>query len=68
MTSPPSLFHGKHKAQGDNAADAETVAQLSGEFYMAVPHVFSRSQRPPPIDSLELLQEKFDMVCGLEKI
>ncbi len=49
------------ETQARNAANPQTVAQLTGEFYMAVPHAFPRSQKPPLIDSLELLQEKFEM-------
>jgi hypothetical protein len=48
--------------QSRNAVNPQTVAQLTSEFYMAVPHAFPRSQKPPIIDSLELLQEKFEMV------
>lgn len=43
-------------------ADAgHSLKELSSRFYTIIPHNFCR-KKPPPIDSLELLQAKKDML------
>lgn len=66
-------------AQGFEALEALEVAleaptdgsrsleELSSRFYTVIPHNFGRS-RPPPINSLELLQAKKDMLLVLADI
>jgi poly [ADP-ribose] polymerase 2/3/4 len=39
---------------------AETFPELSSAFYTAIPHSFGRS-RPPPIDTADVLQSRYDM-------
>ncbi|XP_066207360.1 protein mono-ADP-ribosyltransferase PARP3 isoform X1 [Saccopteryx leptura] len=51
-------------AEGDRDRSLE---ELSSHFYTVIPHNFRR-HRPPPIDSLELLQAKKDMLLVLADI
>jgi poly [ADP-ribose] polymerase len=51
--------------EGGSAKKA--LQELSGKFYQIIPHSFGR-QRPPVIDTPELLQEKFDLVTMLGDI
>ncbi|XP_036122659.1 protein mono-ADP-ribosyltransferase PARP3 [Molossus molossus] len=44
-----------------------SLEELSSHFYTVIPHNFGRS-RPPPINSLELLQAKKDMLLVLADI
>ncbi|XP_045712648.1 protein mono-ADP-ribosyltransferase PARP3-like [Phyllostomus hastatus] len=44
-----------------------SLEELSSRFYTVIPHNFGRS-RPPPINSLELLQAKKDMLLVLADI
>jgi poly [ADP-ribose] polymerase len=43
------------------------IYELSSKFYTAIPQDFGR-QRPPPIDTEELLQKKYDMLVVLSDI
>lgn len=43
------------------------INDLSSRFYTLIPHAFGR-RVPPPIDSLDLLQKKFDMLNVLNDI
>lgn len=43
------------------ADGGRSLEELSSHFYTVIPHNFGRS-RPPPINSLELLQAKKDML------
>lgn len=45
-----------------------SLSSLSSQFYTLIPHSFSRSQRPPVIDSQELLRQKFDLVAMMGDI
>ncbi|XP_055351197.1 protein mono-ADP-ribosyltransferase PARP3-like [Paramacrobiotus metropolitanus] len=51
----------------DGDATNATLTQLSNEFYTVIPHDFKRS-RPPVIDSLGTVQDKFDMLATLGDI
>ena len=53
--------------RGGGSAANKALQELSGKFYQIIPHSFGR-QRPPVIDTLELLQEKFDLVTMLGDI
>jgi poly [ADP-ribose] polymerase 2/3/4 len=44
--------------------EAATIRALSSRFYTAIPHAFG-SWRPPPLDGLTVLQEKYDMCDAL---
>lgn len=46
---------------------AREINDLSSRFYTLIPHAFGR-RVPPPIDSLDLLQKKFDMLNVLNDI
>jgi poly [ADP-ribose] polymerase 2/3/4 len=46
---------------------AKALEDLSGKFYQIIPHSFGR-QRPPVINTQELLKEKFDLVAMLGDI
>ncbi|KAM4864494.1 protein mono-ADP-ribosyltransferase PARP3 isoform X2 [Urocitellus parryii] len=46
---------------------SQTLEELSSHFYTVFPHNFGR-MRPPPINSLELLQAKKDMLLVLADI
>ncbi|XP_028374319.2 protein mono-ADP-ribosyltransferase PARP3 isoform X2 [Phyllostomus discolor] len=48
-------------------AGGPSLEELSSRFYTVIPHNFGRS-RPPPINSLELLQAKKDMLLVLADI
>ncbi len=52
---------------GSAAKKADALQALSGKFYQIIPHSFGR-QRPPVIDTPELLQQKFDLVTMLGDI
>lgn len=43
------------------------VNQLTSDFYTAVPHSFGR-QRPPPLNTRELIQGKFDLINTLTDV
>ncbi len=45
----------------------KAINDLSSRFYTLIPHSFGR-RVPPPIDSLDLLQKKFDMLNVLNDI
>jgi poly [ADP-ribose] polymerase len=49
------------------AKKAKQVEQVTSRFYTVIPHAFGR-RVPPLIDSLELLQKKFDMLNVLGDI
>lgn len=49
------------------ADGGRSLEELSSHFYTVIPHNFGRS-RPPPINSLELLQAKKDMLLVLADI
>ncbi|KFO32681.1 protein mono-ADP-ribosyltransferase PARP3 [Fukomys damarensis] len=57
-------LEGALKASADGNLSLE---ELSSHFYTVIPHNFGRS-RPPPINSLELLQAKKDMLLVLADI
>lgn len=44
-----------------------SISELTAEFYTAVPHSFGR-QRPPPLNTRELVQNKFDLVNTLSDV
>ena len=46
---------------------AAEVGRLSGVFYATIPHSFGM-QRPPPVDTLELIREKYEMLQVLRDI
>ncbi|ELK25071.1 Poly [ADP-ribose] polymerase 3 [Myotis davidii] len=50
------------KGQEDRAG-GRSLEDLSSDFYTLIPHNFGRS-RPPPINSLELLRAKEDILLG----
>ena len=50
--------------RGKSAAD---VAGLSGVFYSIIPHAFGMA-RPPPLNTSELIREKFEMLQVLRDI
>lgn len=43
------------------SSEAKQLEELSSRFYTIIPHNFGR-KRPPPINSLEVLQAKKDML------
>src|SRR5439155_9602433 len=49
------------------AGTAKPINDLSSRFYTLIPHAFGR-RVPPPINTLELLQKKFDMLNVLNDI
>ncbi|XP_072506416.1 protein mono-ADP-ribosyltransferase PARP3 isoform X4 [Notamacropus eugenii] len=49
------------------SSEAEQLEELSSQFYTIIPHNFGRT-RPPPINSLEVLQAKKDMLLVLADI
>lgn len=49
------------------ASSQNDVTNLSSRFYTVIPHAFGRKV-PPPIDTLELLQKKYDMLNVLNDI
>ena len=53
--------------QTQGAAQQAVVEALSNEFYTEIPHSFGR-QRPPPINSQDALDKKFDMLNTLDDI
>jgi poly [ADP-ribose] polymerase len=50
-----------------DAGKARAINDLSSRFYTLIPHAFGRSV-PPPIDTPDLLQKKFDMLNVLNDI
>ncbi|NXC44746.1 PARP3 polymerase, partial [Penelope pileata] len=54
-------------ALGERPRSISRLEELSSRFYTIVPHNFGRA-RPPPIDSLELLRAKKDMLLVLADI
>ena len=44
----------------NGGAVADSYQELSSRFYTSIPHSFGR-RRPPPIDTQERLQERYDM-------
>ncbi|XP_014385220.1 PREDICTED: poly [ADP-ribose] polymerase 3 isoform X3 [Myotis brandtii] len=51
----------------EDVAGGRSLEDLSSHFYTLIPHNFGRS-RPPPINSLELLRAKKDMLLVLADI
>ncbi|XP_068951700.1 protein mono-ADP-ribosyltransferase PARP3 isoform X2 [Petaurus breviceps papuanus] len=49
------------------SSEAKQLEELSSHFYTIIPHNFGRT-RPPPINSLEVLQAKKDMLLVLADI
>jgi poly [ADP-ribose] polymerase len=49
------------------ASSARLITDLSSRFYTLIPHAFGR-RVPPPIDTPELLQKKYDMLNVLNDI
>ncbi|XP_036594429.1 protein mono-ADP-ribosyltransferase PARP3 [Trichosurus vulpecula] len=49
------------------SSEAKQLEELSSRFYTIIPHNFGR-KRPPPINSLEVLQAKKDMLLVLADI
>ncbi|XP_027692821.1 protein mono-ADP-ribosyltransferase PARP3 [Vombatus ursinus] len=49
------------------SSEAKELEELSSRFYTIIPHNFGRT-RPPPINSLEVLQAKKDMLLVLADI
>lgn len=44
----------------NSSNDANTLQELSGKFYTVIPHSFGRS-KPPVINSLAMVQQKYDL-------
>lgn len=51
----------------NNSTSTSEYARLTSAFYTAIPHAFGR-QRPPLINSSEMLRAKFDVVAVLQDI
>ena len=53
--------------KSESKASKKNLLDLSSKFYTVIPQDFGR-QRPPPIDSQETLQQKYDMLVVLSDI
>lgn len=53
---------------GNTKVNSDQIRHLSSQFYTHVPHKFSRSQVPTPLNTMELLQKKFDLCNMLSDI
>jgi poly [ADP-ribose] polymerase 2/3/4 len=51
-----------------NSRERDHLISLSGNFYQVIPHSYPRHQRPPPIDSVDMLTEKLNMINTLKDI
>lgn len=50
------------------ANNTDQLSTLSSQLYTLIPHSFSRNQRPPVINTQEMLRQKFDLVAMLGDI
>jgi Poly(ADP-ribose) polymerase, regulatory domain len=41
------------------------VTELTSRFYQTIPHILSKTHKPPLIDTEEKLEEKFEMLSRL---
>jgi poly [ADP-ribose] polymerase len=51
-----------------NSRERDHIVDLSGNFYQVIPHSYPRSVRPPPINDIDLLTEKINMINTLKDI
>lgn len=51
-----------------NSRERDHLVSLSGNFYQVIPHSYPRHQRPPPIDTVDMLTEKINMINTLKDI
>lgn len=44
------------------------IDTLSGAYYSLIPHIFSRSKRPLPIDNMEIVRSELDVLTSLSEM